>query len=69
LGTDVNSIRGSSSSIEVRSGPENPELKVRGRGGPWLRSFVRITSETVEKGDFGSLGLLRDPNVLVCHIW
>ena len=32
-------------------------------------AFLKTTSETVEKGDFGSPVLLRDPNFLVCHIW
>jgi hypothetical protein len=36
--------------------------KIRGK-------FPKITSETVEKANFGSLVLLRDPNFVVCPIW
>jgi hypothetical protein len=35
---------------------------------PALR-HLKITSETVEKDDFGNLGLFRDSNFLVCYIW
>jgi hypothetical protein len=52
--------------IREGQGLKNPQ----GISSPlWKEAFSRPSSETVEKADFGSLGLLCDPNFVVCRIW